>query len=166
MERNLLYRIIMIAGILVVALLSLVPTLYYDYADNETKLPQWWTTGALSNLLPQKNLVLGLDLQGGMDLVVSVDVNQAVINELQRNSEDIKEHFTKEQVLYNRIVLNPAMKRIEFEYPDADEMRKGEDRIKRYWQDLVVSEGRDTISPFIRSGRPRKNRFSGGPSTR
>ena len=59
MEKGLLYRIILVGGILFIALLSLVPTVNYDYTNNQSRLPEWWQN---SGALPRHNLVLGLDL--------------------------------------------------------------------------------------------------------
>ncbi|HUT51768.1 MAG TPA: protein translocase subunit SecD [bacterium] len=148
MERNLLYRIILVAAVLVVSLLALVPTTLYDYRANKSKLPQWWTESALARVLPQNNLTLGLDLQGGMDLVVSVDVNEAVVNELRNRKDSIEEYFRKENIPVNKIELDPARKRILIDYPSADAMRQGETYIQKYFQDLVIVEGRDSLQPY------------------
>jgi preprotein translocase subunit SecD len=148
MERNLLYRIILVAVVLVVSLLALVPTVMYDYQTNKTRLPAWWTGSALARVLPQNSLALGLDLQGGMDLVVSVDVNEAVINELRNRQDNIQDYFRKENILVNKLELEPARQRILIEYPTADAMRQGETYMQKNFGDLVIVEGRDSLQPY------------------
>ena len=54
------------------AFLYLVPSLSED-------LPPWW-----SGFLPQDKIHLGLDLQGGMHLVLEVDAKKAVESSLER----------------------------------------------------------------------------------
>jgi SecD/SecF fusion protein len=48
-------------------------------------LPAWWQTHV------SKGLNLGLDLKGGMHLVLEVDIDQAISNALNRTSQDLKD---------------------------------------------------------------------------
>ena len=68
-------------------------------------LPNWYTT-----FFPYKRLInLGLDLQGGTHLVLSVDVRKAIINKTMRLSDDIVK-FLKEKKLItedNQIFHDP-----------------------------------------------------------
>ncbi|MBI4208615.1 MAG: protein translocase subunit SecD [Deltaproteobacteria bacterium] len=56
-------------------------------------LPSWW-----KNVLPSEGLRLGLDLQGGVHLVLEVDVQKAVEIQRDRAIENIKEKFQAEKV--------------------------------------------------------------------
>ncbi|MFC1839272.1 protein translocase subunit SecD [Thermodesulfobacteriota bacterium] len=88
MSKNLGWRGIITAALIFIALLYLVPSLPGD-------LPRWW-----SKALPEEKIKLGLDLQGGMHLVLEVDALKAVENDLERIVEDIREDMRNEKVRY------------------------------------------------------------------
>jgi len=87
-SKNLGWRGIITAVLIFIALLHLIPSLPGD-------LPQWW-----SRMLPQEEVKLGLDLQGGMHLVLEVDGLKAVENDLERVIEDLKDDFRREKIRY------------------------------------------------------------------
>ncbi len=68
MKKNILGRLILIGVTIVLALIFFLPNLpVWD------SMPQWWKEG-----MPNKGIVLGLDLQGGLHLVYEVQVDEAV----------------------------------------------------------------------------------------
>jgi len=145
MEKRLTYRLVLVGAVAAIAFVGLVPTMLYDYRNNESKLPGWWSRLAF---LPQNSLVLGLDLQGGMDLVVSVNANEAVISELRHDKEVIERNFEDEDQLYNRIEIDPVEQVLLVEFPTAEASTRGKEIIKRYSRgELVIVEGEDTLSP-------------------
>ena len=56
------------------------------------ELPGWWSKHV------SRGLKLGLDLKGGMNLILQVDMDQAVSNNLSRTSSDLKEMAEKRGV--------------------------------------------------------------------
>jgi preprotein translocase subunit SecD len=68
----------LIVGLLVVAAVYLTPSLVSD-------LPQFW-----KDYLPSNRIRLGLDLQGGTHLVLTVDVEKAIESSLGHTVEEIK----------------------------------------------------------------------------
>ncbi len=78
MKNSILYRALLIVGLVIVAIVYLMPTFV-------TELPAFW-----KDYLPTRRLALGLDLQGGTHLVLSVDLDKAIENTLDRTAEDIK----------------------------------------------------------------------------
>jgi len=156
MERNLQMRLGLVAAILVVVGVSLAPTLMYDYSeaamdlpmaedgsDPRSSLPSWWSEGLLSRLLPQNGLSLGLDLQGGMDLVVSVNVGQAVDHELQTRENGIRDAFKENKIDYNKIEVDKAADTLTLEYAEDKSMRDGQEWLRG--GDLVTVEGKDSL---------------------
>jgi preprotein translocase subunit SecD len=87
-SKNLRWRGIIIAIFIVIALIYLVPSI-------PGGMPQWW-----SGVLPQDKIHLGLDLQGGMHLILEVEAEKAVENDLERAVDDIKEELRKEKIRY------------------------------------------------------------------
>ncbi len=80
--KHLLYRVLLVAGLIVAALLLLFPSFASD-------LPQFW-----KDYLPARRLRLGLDLQGGTHLVLTVDVQKATENAIDRALEEVRTEAT------------------------------------------------------------------------
>ncbi len=70
------------------AFIYLTPTLTSD-------IPGWW-----SKVLPKDKIRLGLDLQGGMHLVLEVDSLKAVESHLERVVEELKHDLRKSKIRY------------------------------------------------------------------
>jgi len=88
---NLKWRALLVVVVLIVGVVYLVPTFV-------STLPPGW-----SKFLPKDKIRLGLDLQGGMHLILEVEADQAVSNTAMRLSEDLKDAFRKEKIAFNKI---------------------------------------------------------------
>jgi preprotein translocase subunit SecD len=91
MIKDVRIRLIIVLIVVLGALMYLMPTLLGE------RLPEFWTTG---RILPTKSLNLGLDLKGGMHLVLGVDLDEAVVNSLDRISVEIRGHLDREEIPY------------------------------------------------------------------
>jgi preprotein translocase subunit SecD len=76
MSRNLKWKLLFILFIMVVALIYLAPSVVGE-------LPGLW-----GKILPQDKIHLGLDLQGGMHLVLEVEGQKAVESYMERRPEE------------------------------------------------------------------------------
>ena len=94
MSKKLQWRGLIVLITIVVALIYLTPTI-------SKTLPSWWP-----NILPEEKIHLGLDLKGGMHLVLEVQAQRAVESHLDRTIEDIKYSLRKAKIRYQ------ALKRI------------------------------------------------------
>ncbi|MCX5895229.1 MAG: protein translocase subunit SecD, partial [Proteobacteria bacterium] len=90
MTKSLKWRAILYAAIIMVAALYLLPTFL--------KMPSWW-----EEYLPSEKISLGLDLQGGMHLVLGVETDKAVENTLERYSADVEEMFFNERIPFDHV---------------------------------------------------------------
>jgi preprotein translocase subunit SecD len=77
MRRGVLARLTLFIVAALVSLLYLAPSFIQ-------KLPSWWTA-----VLPSDRIHLGLDLQGGSHLVLTVKVDKAIENNVERIREDL-----------------------------------------------------------------------------
>ena len=128
MSKNLGWRWVIVVVLIVVAFLYLTPSI-------SKELPPWW-----SSLLPQEKIQLGLDLQGGMHLILEVDVLKAVENDLERDVEEIKNDLRQEKIRY-----------LELKRDAADgillTLMRGEDRdafadiVRSRYPDYTITEG-------------------------
>lgn len=89
--KNLNLREILVVVILLLGIVYLMPTM-------SSSLPTWW-----SKALPTQKIHLGLDLQGGMHLVLEVEADKAVENAAERTVEELKESLRAERVGFNKI---------------------------------------------------------------
>ena len=84
MVKSLRWKAILYGAIAVFAILLLVPTV-------TSQLPPWW-----SKVLPSEKVHLGLDLQGGMYLLLTVEGDKAVesyVEQIKNNlRDDLKDH--------------------------------------------------------------------------
>ncbi len=74
------------AALMVVAFVFLVPSVTEE-------LPAWW-----SGVLPKDKIHMGLDLQGGVHLILEVEVKKAVESYLERVVEDLKPDLRKSKI--------------------------------------------------------------------
>ena len=88
MSKNLGWRGAISLFAVIIGCLYLIPSITSD-------LPAWW-----SNILPRDKIHLGLDLQGGMHLVLEVQSLKAVESHLERVVEEMKNDLRKNKIRY------------------------------------------------------------------
>ncbi len=77
MQKGILYRALLILALIVWAVVYLAPS-------TMEKVPDWW-----SSVLPSRKIRLGLDLKGGMHLLLSVDMEKGIENAIDQNVTDL-----------------------------------------------------------------------------
>jgi len=88
MKKSIKGRLLAIIVMLVIAFFFLLPsTALYS------KLPAWW-----GKVFPDKGVSLGLDLQGGMHLVLEVEVEKAVDNAVARSMAALKSALEEAEI--------------------------------------------------------------------
>jgi preprotein translocase subunit SecD len=90
-SKNLTWRTAIASFAVLVAFIYLVPSL-------TDEVPGWW-----SNILPRDKIHLGLDLQGGMHLVLEVESAKAVESHLERVVEELKRDLRKDKIRYTEL---------------------------------------------------------------
>ena len=81
MKRGIRGRLLLLAVTVVISVIFFLPSTPW-YKD----FPDWW-----KKYLPSKGINLGLDLQGGMHLVLEVEEEKAVENLVDRSAENMKD---------------------------------------------------------------------------
>ena len=87
MSRNFKWRALLVAAVIVAALVYIYPTLVNG------QVPAFW-----KKILPSNTINLGLDLKGGMHLVLEVQVEKAVESAVERTIEEIKYSLRKKGI--------------------------------------------------------------------
>lgn len=78
-----------------IALFAFLAAVIYLIPSITGETPPWW-----SNVLPKDKIQLGLDLQGGMHLVLEVQASKAVENHLERMVEELKRDLRNDKIRY------------------------------------------------------------------
>ncbi len=91
MIKSLKIRLAITVAVSLVALYFLVPTFI-------TQIPSPW-----NDYFPKDKIHLGLDLQGGMHLVLEVDADKALESMVERMSVDLKESLMEKKVRFRKI---------------------------------------------------------------
>jgi len=86
MNTSLKWKIVLLVMLIVFSGIIIVPSFYKD-------APGWWR-----KYLAPEGLRLGLDLQGGMHLVLKVDLDKAVENSLDLAAQDLKEGLAEQKI--------------------------------------------------------------------
>jgi preprotein translocase subunit SecD len=119
------------AALLIVAFIFLTPTLSKD-------LPPWW-----SSLLPQERIHLGLDLQGGVHLILEVEARKAVESHLERIVDDLKLDFRKNKLKYADIKRS-GLEGVEVVLARGEDQKGLEDLVKDNYPDFKLQPGMTT----------------------
>ncbi len=91
MSKSLTWRSAIAAIAVLAAFIYLIPSL-------TSEIPGWW-----SSILPRDKIHLGLDLQGGMHLVLEVESSKAVESHLERVVEELKRDLRKDKIRYTEL---------------------------------------------------------------
>ncbi len=121
---NLLFRTVLVVGLTLLAILLLLPTVVQP-------LPGWLS------FLKGSKVSLGLDLQGGTHLVMQVDTDQAVVNMLEINSDELRRELRKDSVHAAKIERTATG--LTATVP-ADQREKLTDVVGRLFPNLKVGE--------------------------
>ena len=92
--KDLRWRAALVLAILVVALVYLLPTV-------DRQLPAWWV-----KFFPDDKIHLGLDLQGGMHLILEVESDKAVENSAERFAQELKDDMGSEHIRFRQVHQN------------------------------------------------------------
>lgn len=117
MKKNILWRFILIGATVLLSVIFFLPnTPLFNY------MPEWWKKN-----MPNKGIILGLDLQGGVHLIFEVEGDRAVETTTDRIAQSIKESLTKKklnaEISRNGLLINVTpntteiRKAIESDYP-------------------------------------------------
>ncbi|HOO40864.1 MAG TPA: protein translocase subunit SecD, partial [Syntrophales bacterium] len=145
MFKSIQFRAAFTLLIFLVALFYLTPTVVPE-------LPDFWT-----KKLPKDKIHLGLDLQGGMHLVLEVDAQKAVESTLERMSNNLKEALMQKKVRF-RNVERTADGMISLELTDPAGRDPFEKTLKNNFPDLEIAssetmEGREKVYLKMRKDR-------------
>ena len=124
MNTNLKLKIGLLFTLILFSVMTIVPSFYKG-------APEWW-----KKYLAPQGLQLGLDLQGGVHMVLRVDLDKAVTNKLDLAAQDLKKTLAKKNISAVRLD-SPDPARIIFTLPNTGVLEELE-TIKDDFSDLDI----------------------------
>ncbi|MBU4002669.1 MAG: protein translocase subunit SecD, partial [Proteobacteria bacterium] len=100
---------------------------------------------------PHNKINLGLDLQGGMHLVLEVDTEKALETTLERRSQDVRELLKKNRIRY-REITRKGNEGIQVSVADTENIDSFKKLLEKELMDLEqndVSEANNLFSVFL-----------------
>ncbi len=91
MSRSLKWRFVIYAAISLVAAMLLLPTV-------TSNLPSW-----VAKIVPSEKIHLGLDLQGGMHLVLEVEAEKAVESHVERVKNNLRDDLKERGIPFGKV---------------------------------------------------------------
>jgi preprotein translocase subunit SecD len=127
-SKNLQWRGFIILFLIAVSLVYLTPSI-------SKTLPPWWP-----NILPEEKIHLGLDLKGGMHLVLEVQAQKAVESHLERMVEDIKYSLRKAKIRYQELKRS-GPDSIGLTLIRGEDRKAAEEMVTKVFSDLAIESG-------------------------
>ncbi len=134
MPKSLRWKFVLMIALFALSLILVIPSFYKD-------TPDWF-----KRYIYAQGLKLGLDLQGGMHLVLRVDVDQAVRNALNISARDLKESLQRRHInLVQRESKDPDQ--VVFAVPNKSALEKIKSIVEQDFPNLEVVST-DTTKKF------------------
>ena len=92
-------------------------------------------------------MFLGLDLRGGIHVLIDVDMDAAVNQALERYTNDIRILLRKEKVRY--LTVTKGQRRVTVKFRDARTRDRAQERIGAEFRELLLTTGDDGNAFFI-----------------
>ena len=126
MNKSLRWKFLLVFVLVLFSGLTMLPT----FTSN---VPDWW-----KKYISKEGLHLGLDLQGGMHLVLKVDLDKAVENSLDFAAQDLKNNL-KDQRISVVQTASPDAKKIIFTLPNTDSVATVEQLVQDDFPNLDIT---------------------------
>jgi preprotein translocase subunit SecD len=130
-----LTRIYLAGGIVVAAILILLPSLNVD-------LPDWFKAG-----FGATKIQLGLDLQGGTHLLMEVKLDEAVKTQIHRRADDLKKEL-KDNKIDGDVAVDDSGN-LTVKLKSSSDRTAFLDLVQKTFADLTVSSGSDSSGAAV-----------------
>ncbi|RJO68634.1 MAG: protein translocase subunit SecD [Myxococcales bacterium] len=120
MERTWWWKFGVVVALLLLAVAYLIPTVL----DDET--PEWYSS------LINKRLSLGLDLRGGIHLVLGVEVDKAVVDYVDRLTEEVDEYCEEEDLGCKKVSTLEDEPVLLVSFESAERLAGSKDKLKEW----------------------------------
>lgn len=105
---------------------------------------QFYENTNMSKILPQKKLKLGLDLQGGSQLLLKVQFKEYYKEQLENLLNEIRQEFLKNKIGYKSLKSDKSS--VTFALRDLSQTKEAEKTIKKIGRELDLSKKNGVFS--------------------
>ncbi|HWV37670.1 MAG TPA: protein translocase subunit SecD [Vulgatibacter sp.] len=126
MERSWYVRLGIVLAVVLGSAYFLVPTFVYFSLPADVRNDKDAFEAALPAWAPKKRINLGLDLQGGVHLVLGVDLDKAVKEKVARRADELRNFAAEKKLAFESIKADRAREQIDVTFAseaDADAFR-------------------------------------------
>lgn len=97
MERSWYWRLSTVVGLIVLSIYYAAPSVIYFSAEPDVRRSDQKLAAAIPDWLPEQHLTFGIDLQGGLHLVMGVDANEAILDRAARVCDEISDAMQEKE---------------------------------------------------------------------
>lgn len=138
MDRSWYWKTGFIVAVTILAIYSLVPSYTYFGLPADVRNDPKVFEAARLKWAPQKHLNLGLDLQGGIHLVMGVEVDRAVREKAVRRAEELSAHLERKEIKGVEIKGDPETGLVSISSPDSALLDKARSVVAEDYTDMNV----------------------------
>lgn len=131
MERNLTARGLVLAAVLLIGLAYFLPT-FLRFSGEQNRPPAFW-----EKYLPNKAINLGLDLMGGIYLVMEIDLNAALVANLHMKAEELRRDLIERGLTGTQVNVGDSLE-FSLALADADKLTQAQSIIAKDFQNLTL----------------------------
>ncbi len=136
MDRSWYYRVGFYAFVTLVACAVLTPTVA-TWMGKDDQLPAWMKKNM------QRKILLGLDLQGGLHLVYSVEVDKAVSDKADRLASEIEEKLHKDKKIKDVRIEREGTSELVVRFTNVAELSKLDRSFLKEFEGRLYEDSRD-----------------------
>ena len=136
MEGRLYGRIGIVLVVILTAVYFLVPTIVYFSLPADQRNDKETFEAALPSWAPKKRMTLGLDLQGGVHLVMGVDVEKAVRDRIERRADEMRSWADQQGLAYASIQVDPSRESVRTSFANEQDAAAFRTAAESYWGDM------------------------------
>ena len=129
------WKPIFVLAVILVAIIYMIPTFR----------PGWW---------PYKSINLGLDLQGGMHLVLEVETEKAVENNVERIGQELRSMMKSERIRHTGLSVIRG-EQIEIKLPDSESLGQFDALLNKEFSGLDTSRYSEGEATIVTIGLPQ-----------
>ena len=143
------WRSILVVALTLISIYSLIPTYYYLRESPELRNDAEHMAKVLPSWLGKTHLNLGLDLQGGVQLVLGVNLEQAVENRLGRMATEIGRMADEQKLGVKASYVIKGQARLKVEFADDANQEKFREEVKKNYFTLESVKREDKSTEYV-----------------
>ena len=143
------WRSILVAALTLISIYSLIPTYFYLHESPDLRNDAEHMAKVLPSWLSKTHLNLGLDLQGGVQLVLGVNLEQAVENRLGRMATEIGRMADEQKLGVKSSYVIKGQARLKVEFADDANQEKFREEVKKNYFTLESVKREDKSTEYV-----------------